>query len=80
MDEVTFQEQVAAVEAAYRHSPVKHSAMVHELDRLAEHLVGQTAPEAQTMKHRVQDLITEVAPERHEVQVYTDAYCHSGAR
>ena len=73
------QHQVAAVEAASRDGSVKHSVVVHELDRLAEHLVGETAPEAQGIKQRVQHLLTQVAPERHDVRSYVEAYC-SGPR
>ena len=67
---------MAAVEAALRRSAVKQAALMKELDRLAEHLVGESAPELQSAKARIQTLITEVAPERQEVVVYIEVYCH----
>jgi len=51
---------------------------VHELDRLAEHLVGDNSPELQNAKTRIQQLITQVAPERHDVPTYVSVYCHGG--
>jgi hypothetical protein len=53
---------------------------MHELDRLAEHLVGENAPELQSAKTRIQQLIAQVAPERHSVPTYVETYCHGGAR
>jgi hypothetical protein len=52
---------------------------VHELDRLAEHLVGDTSPELQAPKQRIQQLIAKVAPERHDVPRYVEVYCHGAA-
>lgn len=76
MDLVALQQRVAAVEAAARTSTVQQSAVIHELDRLAEHLVGENAAEMQSVKAHVQELITQVAPERHDVLGYAEAYCH----
>jgi hypothetical protein len=70
--------RVSAVEAAVGDAAVKHATVMHELDRLAEHMVGQTAPEAQQVKHLIQDLITRVAPERHDVVLYVQIYCNGG--
>ncbi len=79
MELSVLQQQIAAVEAAARGTTVKPAVVVHELDRLAEHLVGETAPEAQGIKKRVQRLITQVAPDRGDAATYVDAYCN-GAR
>lgn len=76
MDLVALQQRVAAVEAAVRSSAAQQRAVIHELDRLAEHLVGQNAPELQGVKAHVQELISQVDPVRHNVVVYADAYCH----
>jgi hypothetical protein len=70
--------RVAAVEAAAGDGAVQHARVVHELDRLAEHLVGQTAAEAQDIKGQIQNLIIRVAPERHDVVLYLDIYCNGG--
>lgn len=67
--------RVAAVEAALRSSAVRQVALMHELDRLAEHLVGENTPNLQAAKSRIQALITEAAPERYEVVVYVQVYC-----
>ena len=80
MDLDSLQVRVAAVEAAAGDAAVKHAAVMHELDRLAEHLVGETAPEAQDLKGRIQDLIARVAPERSDVVLYMDIYCNGGHR
>lgn len=76
MDAETLNERVARVEAALARTAAKQAALMHELDRLAEHLVGENAPELQVAKARIQRLITQVAPERHDVQVYLQVYCH----
>jgi len=71
------QARVSAVEAASHDLATRKVAVVHELDRLAEHMVGESAPELQELKLRIQDLIAQVVPERREVVVfYTEAYCH----
>jgi hypothetical protein len=71
--------RIAAVEAAAQHAAVKHVVVMHELDRLAEHLVGESSPELQGAKQRIQTLIEHVAPERSDVHAYVEIYCH-GAR
>ena len=48
---------------------------VHELDRLAESLVGEPAAEAQEIKNRIQLLLTQVAPQRTDAMVYIEIYC-----
>jgi hypothetical protein len=77
MDLVALERRVAAVEAAARSSAAQQRAVIHELDRLAEHLVGESAPELQGVKAHVQELISQVAPERHDVVVYAEVYCHA---
>jgi len=76
VDLVALNERVAAVEAAAGDSAARQRAAIHELDRLAEHLVGESAPEVQGVKERIQRLITRLAPERHDVIVYVQIYCH----
>lgn len=76
MDADALNQRVATVEAALRRSAAKQAALMHELDRLAEHLVGENAPEVQPAKARIQSLIHEVAPERQDVVVYVQVYCH----
>ena len=67
-------EQVAAVEAAAGQAARRH-AVIRELDRLAEQLVGHSTPEAQGMKRRIQELVILVVPERNGVTIYLEAYC-----
>ena len=78
MNETNYQQWVSTVEQAARQRDVAPMAALHELDRLAEHLVGETNTDAQQVKFHVQQLITELAPERHEVQLYSDKYCNGG--
>ena len=68
--------QVSAIEAAADHDSAKHAAVVQELDRLAEHLVGESDHEVLGIKHHIQDLIAQVAPERHDVLRYVEQYCN----
>jgi hypothetical protein len=79
VDLVALNTRIAAVEAAAHQAAVNHLVVMHELDRLAEHLVGESSPELQGAKNRIQQLIAQVAPERHEVPTYVAIYCH-GAR
>ena len=77
MDLEALQARVSAVEAASHDLASRQVAVVHELDRLAEHLVGESAAELQGLKLRIQDLIARVVPERQEVVVsYVEVYCH----
>jgi len=69
---------MTTVEVASREPRVAHSAVVHELDRMAEHLVGETAPEAQRVKLHVQQLLTQLAPERPDATLYAQRYCNGG--
>jgi hypothetical protein len=81
VDLAALNNRIAAVEAAAQHAAVSHLVVMHELDRLAEHLVGDSSPELQGPKHRIQELIARVAPERHDVPSYVEIYCHgSGGR
>ena len=79
MDLAALNNRIAAVEAAAQHAAASHLAVMHELDRLAEHLVGDTSPELQGPKQRIQQLIAKVAPERHDVPRYVEIYCHGAA-
>ena len=79
MTESKYEQWVNSVEQAARHHQVAPAAAIHELDRLAEHLVGETNADAQHVKVHVQRLITELAPERHDVQLYADRYCNGGS-
>ena len=63
MNETNYQQWVSTVEQAARQRDVAPMAALHELDRLAEHLVGETKTDAQQVKFHVQQLITELAPE-----------------
>jgi len=76
MNPESLNQRVAAVEAALNRSAAQQAALKHELDRLAEHLVGENAPELQAAKAKIQTLITQVAPERQDVVVYLQVYCH----
>jgi hypothetical protein len=80
VDLAALNNRISAVEAAAQHAAASHLAVMHELDRLAEHLVGESAPELQGPKQRIQQLIAQVAPERHAVPTYVEVYCHGGAR
>ncbi len=79
MNEKNYEQWVNTLEDATRHRGVAPAAALHELDRLAEHLVGETNADAQHVKSHVQQLITELAPERHDVQLYAQRYCTGGS-
>ena len=77
MELEALQARVSAVEIASHDLATRKVAVVHELDRLAEHLVGESAPELQGLKLRIQDLLAQVVPERRDVVgSYTQADCH----
>jgi hypothetical protein len=78
VNEKNYQVWMTTVEAAAREQRVAESAVVHELDRMAEHLVGETAPEAQQVKMHVQQLLTQLAPERQHLTLYAERYCSGG--
>ena len=75
MDITELQRRVEAVEAAAAASRASERTLAYELDRLAEHLIGETAPELQRYKERIQVLVARVDPQRHQVDVYLDTYC-----
>lgn len=79
MNENDYEQWVSTVEQAARHHDVTRTVAVHELDRLAEHLVGEDNAQAQHVKLHVQQLITELAPERHDVELYCHRYCNGGS-
>jgi len=79
VDLAALNNRISAVEAAFQHAAASHLTVMHELDRLAEHLVGENSPELQSAKTRIQQLITQVAPDLLDVPIYTEIYCH-GAR
>jgi len=69
------QSRVAAVEAAVQANRASERKLADELDRLAEHLIGETGPELQSYKQRIQILISRLAPQRQEVEIYIETYC-----
>ncbi len=73
-----YERWISTVEDAARHQKLAPTVALHELDRLAEHLVGETNADAQHVKLHVQQLISEFAPERHDVQLYSERYCSGG--
>jgi hypothetical protein len=77
--EKNYEQWVSTVESAARHQKVDPARALHELDRLAEHLVGETNADVQHVKLHVQQLISEFAPERHDVQLYSERYCSGGS-
>lgn len=79
MDLIEVQRRVEAVEAAAATNRVGEKRLSDELDRLAEHLIGENAPELQPYKQRIQALAVRVHPATHaaaDVQVYLETYCH----
>jgi hypothetical protein len=73
--------RLEAIEARSLAATVSKPAVVHELDRLAEHLVGESSPEVPTIKAHIQALINQMAPERASVTaMYVEIYCGGGAR
>jgi hypothetical protein len=78
MDIVELQRRVDAVEAAVATNRASDKKLSDELDRLAEHLIGENAPELQQYKHRIQSLAVRIDPGTHaaaEVELYIDTYC-----
>lgn len=67
--------RLSAAEAAV-HDAQRHDVIIRELDRLAEHLIGQAGPETQHLKIRIQRLIAVIAQNRTGVTVYLRVYCH----
>jgi len=82
VDLAKVQQRVQVVEAALAHGtgPAAERQKVlciHELDRLAESLVGDQAAEAQEVKSRIQQLLIRAAPPRPDAMVYLEVYCHA---
>ena len=75
MDVQELQRRVEAVETAAAANRSSERKLAEELDRLAEHLIGETAPELQQYKQRIQVLVTRVAPHRQDVAIYIETYC-----
>ena len=67
-------ERLSAAEAAVHHAQ-RSDVIVRELDRLAEHLIGQGGPETQDLKIRIQRLIVVIAANRSGVAIYLRTYC-----
>jgi len=81
MDLAGVSARLDAIEARTHAATVPKPAVVHELDRLAEHLVGENSPEVPIVKAHIQALINKVAPERASVTaIYVEIYCGGGAR
>lgn len=79
MDITELAHRVDAVEAAAATNRVSERKLSDELNRLAEHLIGENAPELQQYKQRIQNLAVRVDPASHtaaDVQVYLETYCH----
>lgn len=78
MDVSELQRRVEAVEAAVAANRASEKKLSVELDRLAEHLIGETAPELQHYKKRIQALVVRIDPKTHEaneVEIYVETYC-----
>ncbi len=79
MDVQELQRRLEAVETAVAGNRGTERRLAFELDRLAEHMIGETAPELQRYKQRIQTLIIQLAPNGHavdQVEVYIETYCH----
>ena len=55
---------VDAVEAASSRGTARSSAVVHQLDLLAEHLVGLHDPQARGLKQHIQEVLAQAMPDR----------------
>lgn len=78
MDISELQRRVEAVEAAVAGHRGSEKKLSYELDRLAEHLIGESAPELTVYKQRIQALAVRVDPATHaatEVEIYLQTYC-----
>lgn len=72
------QRRFEAVESAAGANRVSQRKLAYELDRLAEHLIGETAPELQPYKHRIQILAVRIDPTKYtsaDVEIYIETYC-----
>lgn len=82
VDLTKVQRRVQVVEAALANgtgpAAERHKLLcIHELDRLAESLVGDQDAGAQEVKSRIQQLLIRSAPSRPDATVYLDTYCHA---
>ena len=78
MDIIELQRRVDVVEAALAANRASERRVAYELDCLAEHLIGETAPELQRYKQRIQALVIRVDPRRQtseDVEMYIETYC-----
>ena len=85
MDLAVLHQRVRLVEASLTNTvgPAadrNRSLCVHELDRLAESLVGEPAAEAQEVKNRIQRLLAQAAPQRTDAMGYIEVYCQGFRR
>ena len=81
MDVTALQQRVGIVEAALARNGSsgndrKKLMCIHELDRLAESLVGEQAAEAQEVKTHIQQLLIAASP-RPDAMTYIEVYCHA---
>lgn len=68
--------RVAGLEGAVETGRVSDKLIVRELDRLAEHLIGEPTADSVRYKQRIQGLILRVAPNRDQDNAfYIEAYC-----
>lgn len=85
MDLPSVQQRIGLVETALSGGggpPVDRRRLqcLHELDRLAESLVGEPAAEAQEAKNRIQQLLVRAGPQRPDAMIYIEAYCQGFRR
>jgi chaperonin cofactor prefoldin len=79
MDIGELQRRIDAVESAVATNRASEKKLSDELDRLAEHLIGENAPELHQYKQRIQSLAVRIDPGTHaasEVEIYLETYCH----
>jgi len=81
MDLAAMQQRIGVVEAALSRNGGSGNdrqklLAIHELDRLAESLVGEQATEAQEVKIRIQQLLIKASP-RPDAMAYVEVYCHA---
>lgn len=75
MDLNEVEQMLTVVENAI-HQARRDERVLHELDRLAEVLVGETAQDAPAIKLRTQELIIMAGREpTHAMETYIEAYC-----
>ncbi len=75
MDLDAMQRWVDAVESANSHGVTRSTAVDHQLDLLAEHLVGLQDPQARGLKQHIQEVLEHAAPDRPaDERVYLERY------